>query len=83
MLVILIKQTISAQSAGRNVNNATTTITVLSVLKEHIYNKYLNISIVQIVHQGVQAAPISTNAHNASNQTTGEHTVKMTVSIAF
>ena len=58
-------------------------INVLSALKEHIYNKYLNMSIVQIVHQAVQGAPISTHVHNASSHTTGEHTVRTTVSIAL
>ena len=82
-LVITIKQTIVALSVRRHVKNATATFTVLSALTEHFYNKYLSMSIVKTVHQDVQAAPISKTAHNASNQTSGEHTVKMTVSIAL
>lgn len=73
----------SALSVGRHAKNATIITIVLSALKEHIFNKCMEISIVWLVHQGVQPVPIAPRVHDASSYTTGGGTVRTTVIIAL
>ena len=83
IVVILIQQTVCALSVQRHVINAMIRITVLIALKAHIFNNYLKTSTVLFVLQDVQAAPVTPHVHNAIIHTTGERTVRTTVSIAL
>ena len=83
MLVIIIKETMYALCVGKHVKNVLIMITVLSALKEHIFNMYLEIAIAQIARQIVKVALVAPGVHNARRNINGAHTVRICVRIVL